>query len=76
MIVAGCVWILFALALLVFLLIYLMDGAGAQVFGFLVVPGSVVIGWIHVMGLLTAAGVAFSIGAGLCAYGVASPTET
>jgi hypothetical protein len=68
-IVLGCIWFLMALFFLSLTMIYLAEGAGLQLFGFSALPGSLFIGWIHVMGFLIAGGISFAIGVGLCVFG-------
>ena len=72
MIMAGLCWIGFALFICFFLFQYLSGGAGLQVFGFFfpVSSGTVLIGMVHFIGFVAAACLCFTIGVGLCAYGM------
>ena len=64
----GLIWQLIAVFFLFLTLVYLAEGAGLQLFNFSIVPGSLFIGWIHVMGFFVAAAVSFSIGVGLFGF--------
>jgi hypothetical protein len=70
MVIAGFIWILSGLFFLLFVFNYVLAGAGLQLFAFLDAPGSLFIGWVHVMGFFIAAGVCVSIGIVLCARGL------
>jgi hypothetical protein len=66
----GACWFLFTLGFAAFLILYVTEGAGLQYFGPTISSGSVALGLVHVVGLVTAIVLCFSIGAGLCAYGI------
>jgi hypothetical protein len=69
--IGGACWFLFALGFAAFLVLYITQGAGLQYyFGPTISSGSVALGLVHVVGLVTAIVLCFSIGAGLCAYGI------
>jgi hypothetical protein len=76
MLITGGLWIFFALAFLLILADYVARGAGVQLFGnmpllgFVDIAARLLIGWIHVIGIFMAAIISFSIGIGLCAYGM------
>ena len=68
-IVAGVLWVLFAFGFAFVLLQYLGMGAGLQFYGGMFSSGSVLLGLVHVVGLVFAAFLCFTIGAGLFARG-------
>lgn len=68
--VGGVCWFLFALGFLLFLIQYLVGGAGSQFFGPFFSSSSVVVGMVHVVGLIFAVLLCFAVGAGLCAHGL------
>jgi hypothetical protein len=76
MVIVGGVWIMFALLFLLILADYFAEGAGVQLFGglhlfgFIDIAARLIIGWIHVLGMLFASIICFAIGIGLCAYGL------
>lgn len=69
--VSGFIGIALGLIFLFFLCAYVVGGAGLQVFGFFfpVVPVTIVIGVVHVIGFSAAACICFIIGLGLIALG-------
>jgi hypothetical protein len=71
----GLCWFGFALGFAYFLMQYIDQGAGLQFFAPLGLSGSVLMGWIQVVGLCVAIGLCFVIGVGLCAHGVVPPVE-
>ncbi len=64
MVVCGLCWLAFALAIGLFLLPYIAEGAGLQIFGFGVSSTSVLIGLVHVVGFVAAGSLCFVIGVG------------
>ena len=72
LIILGACWLLASLAFLVFLMEYVAEGAGLQFFGWALWSGTVLIGLVHVVGLLLGCGFCFVIGVGLCAHGLVS----
>ena len=70
MVVCGLCWLAFALAIGLFLLPYIAEGAGLQIFGFGVSSTSVLIGLVHVVGFVAAGSLCFVIGVGLYAHGL------
>ena len=76
MIIAGLCWLAGALGIGFFLFQYLGGGAGLQLFGFFDVSSTtVLLGLVHVVGLIAAACLCFVIGVGLCAYGLVPAPE-
>lgn len=75
LVIAGFCWIAAAVVICLFLLRYLAEGAGLQVFDFLLPLSSltVITGVFHFIGFTAAACVCFAIGAGLIAWGVVPP---
>lgn len=73
MIGSGIVAMACSFAFLALVVMYLANGAGVQTIGFLVMPGSLLLGWIHVMGFVIAAVLCFALGAGLLALGANPP---
>jgi hypothetical protein len=67
---AGSCWFAGSLAFLLFLAEYLAEGAGLQLFGWAIWSGGVLLGLVHVLGLLVASGLCFVIAVGLCAHAV------
>lgn len=59
----ACCWLLFAAGFGALLFQYFAQGAGLQFFGWMLSPVSVVLGTVHVIGLLLAAGLCFAAGA-------------
>ena len=68
--IGGAFWFLFALGFAAFLCLYIVQGAGLQFFIPIVSSSSVALGLVHVVGLIAAVVLCFSIGAGLCAHGI------
>lgn len=66
----GLCWFLFALGFGFVLTRYVAQGAGLQFFGPTMSSGSVLIGFIHVMGFAMASFVCFAIGVGLLMHGL------
>jgi hypothetical protein len=58
-------WLLFAVGFGVLLVVYVSKGAGVQFFGWSFSSGSVLIGLVHVSGLMFASGLCFVVAAGL-----------
>ena len=69
--VGGICWFLFAAAFGFFLWQYVTEGAGFHLFRLAISGWSILIGLVHVIGLLLAAALCFAIGAVLCARGLA-----
>ena len=67
--IAGACWFLFASSSGFVLLQYIGQGAGLQFFGWMCSSGSVLIGLVHVVGLVIAAFLCFAIGAWFFARG-------
>ena len=67
--IAGACWFLFALGFGFILLQYIGQGAGLQFFGWMFSSGSVLIGLMHVVGLVIASFSCFAIGAWFFARG-------
>jgi hypothetical protein len=63
----GAIWLIAAAAILLFLLQYLAQGAGLQLFAFISTTG-ILLGTIHIIGLATAALISLSIGLALCSH--------
>jgi hypothetical protein len=63
----GLLWLAFACGFGFFLAQYVTQGAGSQFFIPAVSSGSVLLGLVHFIGLLTAALICFAIGTGFCA---------
>jgi hypothetical protein len=63
----GIVWLSVAVAISLFLLQYITNGAGLQLFGF-IFTGGILLGTIHVIGLSIAALISLSIGLALCSH--------
>lgn len=68
----GVAWLMMAAAVAYLLVRYLGDGAGLQFFGPWVSAGSVLFGWIHVVGLMLASGLAAITGIWWCACALVS----
>ncbi len=66
--VAGVLWLLFAVGFGFFLLLYLAEGAGLQFFGWMFSSGSVLLGLVHVFGFVIAAFLCSTISASLFAH--------
>ena len=66
----GTCWILAAWVFASFALQYVAQGAGLQFFPLAISSGSVLIGLVHVVGFVSASGVCFAVGVGLCACGL------
>ena len=73
--IGGILWFLFALGFAGFLFSYIVQGAGWEFFGPTISSESIGLGLVHVVGLFTAIVLCFSIGAGLCAYGIVRETD-
>ncbi len=73
--IGGLCWFLFALGFGFFLVQYVCQGAGLQFFGPAVSSGTVLMGLVHVVGLVTASFLCFAIGAGLSARGILAGKE-
>jgi hypothetical protein len=71
LLLGGICWLLFALGFAVFLLQYVTNGAGASFFGLSIFSGSVALGVFQVVSLAVASLLCFSIGAVMCATGLA-----
>jgi hypothetical protein len=69
MIVGGSLCLLLSLALLFLAIAYLTGGAGLQFIGVFGLP-SIIVGSVHLMGLLLAAGICFCLGVALLAHAV------
>ena len=67
---AGTCWIAAALVCASFVLQYVAQGAGLQFWPLVISSGSVLIGLVHVVGFVSASGLCFAIGVGLCAHGL------
>jgi len=67
--VAGVLWLIFAVGFGFFLILYLGEGAGLQFFGWMFSSGSVLLGSVHVVGFVIAAFLCLTIGAVLFALG-------
>ena len=77
MVVGGLCCFASSLAVLLFLFLYLAEGAGLQVFGFFGVSSiTILTGLAHVVGFVTAACLLFLLGAALCAYGLVPAPES
>jgi hypothetical protein len=74
-VVGGVFWLLFSLGFGLILVDYIAGGAGLQVFAGPVSSGSVLLGLVHLTGLVVAIIICFAIGAGLCARGLVSYRE-
>ena|ERR1051326_4710646 len=61
--IGGCCWLLFAVGFALLLKVYLTQGAGLQFFGWSFSSGSVLIGTVHVAGLILASLISFAVGA-------------
>ena len=72
---AGLCFIALSIAFAFFLLQYLSGGAGLQVIPFPFSRGGVLVGVVHVIGMLLAAGISFALGIWLCAKGLVPPLE-
>jgi hypothetical protein len=70
----GICWILAALVCASFVVQYVAQGAGLQFWPFGISSGSVLIGLVHVVGFVSASGVCFAVGVGLCAHGLVPPS--
>jgi hypothetical protein len=73
--VGALCWFGFALACGFFLLQYVTEGAGLQIFGWAVSAGSVLLGLVHVVGFCTASLVCMGIGLSIWARGFESGRE-
>jgi hypothetical protein len=71
-VIAGVLWLAFALGFGLVLLNYLRSGAGVQSVGGMFSSGNVLLGVAHVIGFCFAALVCLGIGAGLFARGISS----
>ena len=78
-IIYGLCWFVFGLGFGLFLLQFMVHGAGLQdvgpvvpYFGTAVSPGSVLIGLAHIVGLFMISALCFVIGIGLCSHGISS----
>jgi uncharacterized membrane protein YqhA len=78
-IICGLCWFVFGLGFGLFLLQFMVHGAGLQdvgpvvpYFGTAVSPGSVLIGLAHIVGLFMISALCFVIGIGLCSHGISS----
>jgi hypothetical protein len=73
MVVAGICWVVFAVAIGMFLYRFLVTGAGLQsfvFFGFGVSPLNVLLGLAQFVGFAAAAVLCFVVGFGLCIHGL------
>jgi hypothetical protein len=70
LILCGLCWLGFAAGFGLFTLAYLKGGAGLQFLGLGFSSGSVLIGWVHFIGLCLATLFAFAIGTGLFLHGL------
>jgi hypothetical protein len=66
----GICWIAAALVFGFFVVQYIAQGAGLQFWPLAISSGSVLIGLVHVIGFVSAAGLCFAVGVGLCAHGL------
>jgi hypothetical protein len=73
--VGGLLWFAFALIFVFFVVQYVSEGAGLQFFAISVSSSSVLLGLVHVLGFLAAAGLCFVVGIGLFAQGLVSPVR-
>jgi hypothetical protein len=73
--IAGGFWILFAVGFAVVLVEYLAEGAGLQLLGWNIFAGTVLIGAIHVIGLVIASTICFCVGVSLCSHGLVRNAE-
>ena len=71
----GVCWILFALVFGLFLVAYVAEGAGLQFFRVAVSSATVLIGLVHISGLVVAACMSFAFGVVMLAQGLL-PTES
>ena len=66
----GVCWILFALVFGLFLVAYVAEGAGFQLFALSVTSMSVLVGLVHISGLVVAACISFCFGVVMLAQGL------
>ena len=71
----GILSLALAAAFAFFLVQYLFGGAGLQVIPFPLSRGSVLVGVVHVIGMLVAGGICFALGIWLCAQGIVPPLK-
>jgi hypothetical protein len=78
-VICGCCWFGFGLGFGLFLLQYIANGAGLQdlsparqIFGHTVSSGTVLVGLVHIVGLIMVSIFCFVIGIGLCAHAMVS----
>jgi hypothetical protein len=74
-VVGGLLWFAFALVFGFIALQYLGEGGRGGLTLFSISSGSVMLGMVHLLGLLFASGLCFVIGIGLCAHGVVPPVH-
>jgi hypothetical protein len=75
LVMAGMCWVLFALGFALFLVRYIAEGAGLQLYIPVVSSGSVLLGLVHVAGLCMASFLCFAIGSGLIARGIVAGSQ-
>jgi hypothetical protein len=75
LVMAGMCWILFALGFALFLVRYISEGAGLQLYIPMVSSGSVLLGLVHVVGLCLASFICFAVGCGLMARGIVADSQ-
>jgi len=74
LVIAGLCWLMFALAIGLFLFKYLAEGAGLQVIGFVGLSSiTVLIDLVHVVGFAAVAYLCFVIGVALSVHGLLPP---
>ena len=78
MVIAGVIWILFAVLFGLFLLQYLVGGAGLQAFGFYFAVSSftVLVGLVHFTGFIAAVCLCLAIGMGILLHGLVPAPAT
>lgn len=74
-VIGGVFWFLFSLGFGFVLVQYVAGGAGLQFFPGPPSSGSLLLGLVHLTGLVAAIVISFAIGAGLCACGLVSDEE-
>jgi hypothetical protein len=75
LIFGGLCWFLSALGFGYFLVQYVNGGAGLQFFGPIFSSESILLGLVHVMGIVVATFLCFAIGVGLCVHAIVPKGE-
>jgi hypothetical protein len=70
LLLAGILWLLFAVCFGFVLLRYIAEGAGLQFYGWMFSSGSILVGLVHVSGFVFAAFLCFAVGAVLFSCGL------